>query len=1173
MQATPEKDNRNGGADEPATGSVADLDHFKLALDDHAIIAATDVKGRIRYVNDRFCAVSKYSRDELIGQDHRLVNSGHHAKEFIRELWSTIERGQVWHGEIKNKAKDGSFYWVDTTIVPILNEQGEPREYVAIRFDITGRRESIEGLGIASAQLRQFLEHSPAVLYALKVDGDKVVPHLVSESITTMLGVTVAEAMGADWWAGRLHPEDRARAIASVAETIRTGVNRTEYRLRHADGHYCWVDDSRRLMRNGSGVPVELIGVWTDITERKRADEIVREASGHVARDRRKRVGFELALLLIATAAAYVMAGRIDWITEAERSLRTQPFEPVIDQILSAGVFFAAGLAVFAFRRWSDAESELTSRHQAQAARRLLHEELDRQVRQRTRELSDANLALHTEVTERRRAVDALLRANQRTESVLAGMADLYFVIDREWRYLYANDAALAAIGRTTVTPRGEILGRTLWEVSPAFVGTELERQFRRAMKEGVAVNFEFHHAPLDAWWHYRLHPAAAGVAVFASDITESKHDVESLRRSERDFRVLFDDNPRPMWVYDLESLRFLAVNDAMVTHYGYTRAELLAMTIKEIRAPDEGSRFLQPARLDSSASHHTGEWQNRKKDGAIILVEIASHMIDFQGRRAGMVLAHDVTSQRAGEAQFRQVVENIDEVFWTADPQFNRILYVSPAYAAIWGRSCESLYREPGGWLESVHPDDRKRVGQAMETKQTLGDYDETFRILRPDGTVRWIHSRAFPVRNRAGAVHRIVGVAEDVTEYHTMEEQFRQAQKMEAIGTLAGGIAHDFNNILAVIAGYAELSQMILQENPAVRAHLRSVLQATSRASDLVRQILTFSRQQQVERRPIRLEPVVTESLKLLRSSLPATIEFDISLAPDAPTVLADATQIHQILMNLGTNASHAMKDQAGRLQVTLERWVVDAAQATTQPRVRPGVYARVSVSDSGRGMDRATLRRIFEPFFTTKPAGEGTGLGLAVVHGIMDTHDGAITVESQPGEGTTFRLYFPVHTGAAMLADLKEKVAPRGRGERVLVVDDEILLTALFQEALVALGYEVEVATQSVAALDLVRADPARFALVLTDQTMPRMTGLMLAAHLRQIRPGLPIILMTGYSASLTPTQLAEAGVRQLLLKPITLSSLASAVQAALSESSAKEFLPVKSASAGDEGGDRS
>jgi CheY-like chemotaxis protein/two-component sensor histidine kinase len=340
-------------------------------------------------------------------------------------------------------------------------------------------------------------------------------------------------------------------------------------------------------------------------------------------------------------------------------------------------------------------------------------------------------------------------------------------------------------------------------------------------------------------------------------------------------------------------------------------------------------------------------------------------------------------------------------------------------------------------------------------------------------------------------------------------------------------------------------------------VRSHLECVLQASKRATDLVGQILTFSRQQPRERQPINLRPIMEESLKLLRATVPSSIEFDLSLATDTPTVFADATQIHQVLMNLGTNAWHAMRDKPGRLQVKLERWMVDPAQAAIEPRLRPGIYARVSVRDTGCGMDQTTRRRIFEPFFTTKPPGKGTGLGLAVVQGVMDNHDGAITVHSQPGEGTVFQLYFPMHAGVPILPPTTERPVPRGHGEMILVVDDEEMIAHLVQQALIGFGYQAEFVTESAAALATVRADPQRFALVLTDQTMPGMTGLVLAGLLRKIRPELPVIMMTGYSAGPMADRAEAAGIRQILIKPTTIHTLGIAVHAALAPALAAEL----------------
>ena len=510
----------------------------------------------------------------------------------------------------------------------------------------------------------------------------------------------------------------------------------------------------------------------------------------------------------------------------------------------------------------------------------------------------------------------------------------------------------------------------------------------------------------------------------------------------------------------------------------------------------------------------------------------------------------HAGQSLRESNERFREIAENIREVFWITDPTMQSMLYVSPGYEKIWGRSCASLYAAPHQRVEAIHVEDRERVLAAIEAKRLRVGYDETYRILRPDGETRWIHDRAVLLRDPRGEVYRIIGIAEDITKHQKLEQQYRQAQKMEAIGTLAGGIAHDFNNVLAAMNGYTELAKMKLGDNPVVQDYLTAVMQAVHRATALVKQILTFSRQQeQPQRQSTRLGDVVAETLKLLRSSIPSTIEFSFTQAPDVAPVLADSSQIHQIMMNLCTNAWHAMRDQPGRLAINLENVEVDQSFAETHPRLRPGPYVHLSLGDTGKGMDAATIERIFEPFFTTKPPGEGTGLGLSVVHGIMESYDGVITVYSHPGAGTIFHLYFPAYHEHAVPALPAAKAAPQGEGARILYVDDEQPLAVLGQKTLEQLGYHVTITTKVAEALAWVREAPGRFDLVITDQTMPGMVGTEFAAQLLKIRPNLPIILTTGYSPYLTLDRVHNMGIRDLLIKPHTLHTLGHAVHAAL------------------------
>jgi PAS domain S-box-containing protein len=477
--------------------------------------------------------------------------------------------------------------------------------------------------------------------------------------------------------------------------------------------------------------------------------------------------------------------------------------------------------------------------------------------------------------------------------------------------------------------------------------------------------------------------------------------------------------------------------------------------------------------------------------------------------------------------------------------------------------RRMEQMWKTPPAAAEKLDaaqaafdPAYEKNPRQFIEKVAHLNTHPEEAShdvIELVDGTV--LDRYSAPVRDQAGKNYGRIWSFRDITERRKLEAQFRQAQKMESIGMLAGGIAHDFNNILSAILGNLHLAKLDAANSPEVQEHLDNIAQATKRATDLVNQILTFSRQNKQEREPLKLNHVVLEALKLLRASVPATIRIQTNLA-HTPTVLANATAIHQVIMNLGTNAWHAMRGAPGTLKVEMDVIEADADFAAAHAGLHPGRYVRLSVSDTGHGMDAGTMERIFDPFFTTKAVGEGTGLGLAVVLGIMQTHDGTITVESRPQQGATFHLYFPVfetETGAAETASLP---VPRGTGEHILFVDDEQALAGLGKKMLERLGYVVTLQTDASAAVAAVRAEPDKFELVVTDLTMPGLDGAKLGSQLLEIRPGLPILLTTGYSGIMTDESVRELGFCALLVKPTTARALGEAVHRALHPDSLPE-----------------
>jgi two-component system cell cycle sensor histidine kinase/response regulator CckA len=485
-------------------------------------------------------------------------------------------------------------------------------------------------------------------------------------------------------------------------------------------------------------------------------------------------------------------------------------------------------------------------------------------------------------------------------------------------------------------------------------------------------------------------------------------------------------------------------------------------------------------------------------------------------------------------------------------DPAKNEMLYISPAYETIWGRTCESLYRAPRTWVEAIHDEDRERVAQAAIAQQTAGKYDEVYRIRRPDGSIRWIHDRAFPILNAAGEVYRVVGVAEDITVRKELEEQFRQSQKMESIGQLAGGIAHDFNNILTVIQGHASLTLLDTTLSADAKESNEQIALAAERAAGLTRQLLTFSRRQVIQTREMNLNDIIEQVLKMLRRVLGADITLHFQRA-NLPPIVADAGMLEQILMNLAVNARDAMP-KGGTLTICTHGETVSKAFAEQNPEASAGEFVCLEVADTGCGIPPENLQRIFEPFFTTKEIGKGTGLGLATVYGIVKQHRGWITLHSSVGKGTAFKIYFPAAAGrveSTRAVSKDEKI--RGGSETILVVEDEAPLRQLVRNVLEAHGYTVIEAASGKAGVEQWQAHRARIDLLLTDLVMPGgMTGRELADALKEKDPRLKIVFTSGYGAEIVGQDFRLREGINFLQKPYAPRTLAKCVRGCLDSS---------------------
>lgn len=508
--------------------------------------------------------------------------------------------------------------------------------------------------------------------------------------------------------------------------------------------------------------------------------------------------------------------------------------------------------------------------------------------------------------------------------------------------------------------------------------------------------------------------------------------------------------------------------------------------------------------------------------------------------RRETSMLAED-------EPAFRELAENIHEVFWMTDAERRNVLYVSPAFERVWGRSMDSVY-EPGfDWADTISPHDRERARHAFLNELPSGRFDIEYRIERPDGEVRWIHDRGFPVRDDGGDIKRAVGIAEDVTERRYLQHQLILSQKMEGIGRLASGIAHDFNNVLTLILGHSQMMLEQVGEDSPLHGDLKEIQTAAKRAAALTGQLLAFSRQQVLNLVVVDLNVVVSELEQMLRRLIGEDVEVKARTAPDHCPVKADPAQLEQILINLAVNARDAMP-RGGILRIETSHETFAEDRVVDGARIAAGKYEVLVVQDNGSGMDEHTKARLFEPFFTTKAKGKGTGLGLATVYGTVKQLEGLVFVESQPQHGTTFKIYFP-RTDAPLQPRTAEEheVSSKSGNEVILVVEDDESVRRFAITVLARYGYHLLEAATPDRAISVSEEFEGRIDLVLTDIVMPGINGDELARLVKAQRPEVKLLYISGYT-ELARTLGSEVQAR-LLPKPFSPDTLLHRVRRAL------------------------
>jgi len=697
-----------------------------------------------------------------------------------------------------------------------------------------------------------------------------------------------------------------------------------------------------------------------------------------------------------------------------------------------------------------------------------------------------------------------------------------------------------------------------------------IEQQVSDAVRNSVPFKIEWRVQYADDTVHWLMARAipfndtdgkAYRYAGTVIDITDLKETEQKLRESEERFRNFFEQHSAVMMILDPDTGNIVDINNAATEFYGWSKELLLQKNVMElnIEKPEVSVRRLEDWK---TADKRTFIVTHRKADGTLCDIETFGKKIKVNGKWLAFLILHDITEQ----TKFQQALVESSERMHFILKATNAGIWESDTLMleSRWSDELFQLYgiemhNQPLTYekmLSAIIPEDRASFEQAVnDAISNKTEFNANWKIRDKNGSIRWLLGKGNPVRDTDGELSKYVGIVLDITEQKRAEEEnkqlesrIRRSERIETLGNLAGGIAHDFNNILTPILSYAEMGMMSLPEDNPLHEYFNEITLAAERAQNLVYQILTFSKARETESSSVTVQSIIDEALKLLRPSIPSTIRIEKSINPSCRDIFADPSKIYQVILNLCTNAYQAMEDTDGTLLIKLDEIEPDSNLIKKFPELHEQPYVKLTISDTGHGMDNKTIERIFEPFFTTKPVNKGTGLGLSVVHGIITGYNGVINVESVPEKGTTFEIYLPASNRKTTCTEQKTVVS--NRTARILLVDDEEAVLEVMSMILTQSGHRIQAVNSPRKALELFEQSPDGIDVVVTDLTMPEMTGVRLAAEIYSYRPELPVILMTGYEKDIDNARQKEKNnIIRLLKKPIRFNTIISAINEAI------------------------
>lgn len=1003
-----------------------------------------------------------------------------------------------------------------------------------------------------------------------------------------------------------LHPDDQGRAFQATMDNLKgkSAHYLEEYRIRNRLGDWIWIQSKGKVIsRDATGRAIRMIGTNTDVTPRKNAELagsrqaeflaalnqttlslLQRRAKSEILDELTSRVAVlldatqvEVALVEGDVLVTYAGGGMVVAPPGSRSPRGTAPMswqavdgrQPVIvadyhklpnrSAVFDEVRFYAA--AVFPIVLDSECLGVLN------VLRTVPGQVFSAEEQQKGVLLAQlAALVLHNaEIYEAaRREADERTAALQESErlyrTLVENVSQGNFVADARSCFTYCNPGLCAMGGYTPEELRGTTSFRLVapsdrpavirkyiqWSKDPAVAETTCEFKVRTKSGREFWVEQTTHFLREENGRMREFHNVLR-------DISERKAAEVTLREGEARFRAVFDQSPVGIGLLTIPDGRIVELNTAIIAMSGYAKNEIVGKTAEELKLwVDPGRRLQYLERLRADGVVRDFEAEMRAKGGEIYTVLYSGCLVTIGGRPFSINTLLDITARKRAEQLFRDLFAFSSDACLIASLQGD-ILDVNEQALRLFGYTREEVVGQ--SWATLVPAESRQAFQERLD-RYFANPIPHPMGTSAPGLVARSKDGRVFPIDIglsplQSGGESRIVAAVRDITvqkqaelALRQSEDQLRQAQKMESLGTLAGGIAHDFNNILTGILGHTQLALYDLPAGHPSHPWLQGVLQSGARAKNLVQQILTFSRKAETTRAPVRVQVVAREAFTLLRSTLPAMVRLEQQIDDDCPPVLADASQIHQVILNLCTNAWQALPEQGGRIDLRLVVGASPDLGGAGDQLAGPGRGVILSVIDNGMGMDAATIARVFEPFFTTKEVGKGTGLGLAVVHSIVGAHGGTIAVSSKPGEGTRFDVTFPVINRAvpprtaAPMANM-----PRGHGESVLVVDDEPTIGKVVAMLLERLGYQTKYCPDPEQALTELVA--GRYAMLVTDLAMPNLSGAELARRALGRLPDLPVLMLTGFIEPAAIAALRSAGVREILGKPPDVAELAAAM----------------------------